>query len=548
MRENTKKLFLKPMLFQEVVVGFVLVPLLVVIMSHNLVGLQTYKKLLDGLNLVSTLLGLCIGLSVKYLCVKSAIRIMGQEKLEPHEVAHAMRMASIQPLAEAITIALRWSVLVFSLSIIIPYIMGYSKLPDVIFSTICCCMIALLATPFYYLFVENSLVPFYRHISDAGVFDIESRVLRPSLGRKVLFTILFTALPPVGMISGLIYYSVAMHLDLATLKSAFGLIMVMIIVMTGINSYLLIKNLTISLGNMSAMLKDMAKGQGDLTKRLQITGLNEVGELAFWFNAFMHDLEELVANVRSISLGLHQIIEEVSSGSQGLSQSTQEQAASIEEVSASVEEMNATIRHNADLIHEGQDTSHSVTKIIEQSKTVFDQLTKAIQGITQDSKKIGDIVLTVNEVAFHTNLLALNAAVEAARAGEHGKGFAVVASEVRALAQRSALASGEIRSLIEGTVTKIADGDAIMHKTTASLEDMLSRLEVLFQMMEVIGTSSTEQIQSIGELNRAITQIDTSTQNNASTVEELASVMDNLKAEAEHLAENVRKFKVRDLS
>jgi len=546
MQTHTRQLFIKPLLYQELVVSVVLLPLILVVMTRNIVGLENYKALLDILNASVVLTGVSLRITVKYLCVRPAIRLMGQETCDPQEVRHALRLTSIQPMAESIAIAMSWSLFAFCISILVPYAMGYSKLPDLVFSTITCCMVALLVMPFYYLFVENSLVPFYRHISETGHIDMESRIFRLSLGRKVMTTILFTAIPPIGMISGLIYYAVAMHLDIASLKEAFGLIMVMIVVMTGINSYLLIKNLSISLGRMSAMLKDMAKGQGDLTKRLEITGLNEVGELAYWFNAFMRDLEELVANVRSISLGLHQIIEEVSAGSQGLSQSTQEQAASIEEVSASVEEMNASIRHNAELIHEGQDTSHALTRIIEQSKAVFDQLTKAIQGITQDSKKIGDIVLTVNEVAFHTNLLALNAAVEAARAGEHGKGFAVVASEVRALAQRSALASGEIRSLIEGTVTRIADGAAVMHKTTASLEDMLARLEVLFQMMEVIGTSSTEQIQSIGELNRAITQIDTSTQNNASTVEELASVMDNLRAEAEHLAENVRKFKVRD--
>ncbi len=546
MQAHTKRLFVKPLLYQELVVSAVLLPLILVVMTQNIVGLEKYKTLLDALNAFVILTGISLRIAVKYLCVRPAIRIMGQERCEPQEARHALRLTSIQPMAESIAIAMSWSVFAFFLSILVPYVMGYSQLPDLIFSTITCCMIALLVMPFYYLFVENSLVPFYRRISETGLVDMESRIFRLSLGRKVLFTIFFTAIPPIGMISGLIYYAVAMHLDIATLKGAFGLIMVMIVIMTGINSYLLIKNLSVSLGRMSGMLKDMAKGQGDLTKRLEITGLNEVGELAYWFNAFMHDLEELVANVRSISLGLHQIIEEVSAGSQGLSQATQEQAASLEQVSASVEEINATIRHNADLIHEGQDASHTVTTIIEQNKSGFDQLAKAIAGITQDSRKIGDIVQTVNEVAFHTNLLALNAAVEAARAGEHGKGFAVVAAEVRALAQRSAQAAGEIRSLIEGTVDKIQQGDAMMSKTSVSLEEMLSRLEVLFQMMDVIGTSSTEQIQGIEELNRAIVQIDGSTQSNASTVEELASVMDNLKAEAEHLAENVRKFKVRD--
>ena len=303
------------------------------------------------------------------------------------------------------------------------------------------------------------------------------------------------------------------------------------------------KSLSLSVGRMSVMFEDMAQGQGDLTKRLQVTGLNEVGRLAFWFNEFMDDIEQIVGHVRDTSLELHEAIEEVSVGSQDLSQATQEQAASVEEISASIEEMNGTVLHNADLIREGQDTSNAITKLIDHSKQVFADLMKAIQGISLDSKKIGDIVLTVNEVAFHTNLLALNASVEAARAGEHGKGFAVVAGEVRSLAQRSAGAASEIKTLIQGTVGRIKNGDEMMAKTSSSLEELMSRMEFFFRMMEVISTSSTEQTQNIGELSRAISQIDGSTQHNASTVEELASTLDNLRTMATVLAEDVQKFK-----
>jgi methyl-accepting chemotaxis protein len=313
--------------------------------------------------------------------------------------------------------------------------------------------------------------------------------------------------------------------------------------MTFINAGLLMKSLSLSVGKMSVMFEDMARGQGDLTKRLHVTGLNEVGKLAFWFNEFIYDIEEIVGHVMETSLQLHQAIQDVSSGSQDLSQATQEQATSIEEISASIEEMNGTILHNADLIREGQDTSNAITKLIDHSKQVFSDLMRAIQGISMDSKKIGDIVVTVNEVAFHTNLLALNASVEAARAGEHGKGFAVVAGEVRSLAQRSAQAASEIKALIEGTVGRIKNGDEMMKKTSSSLEELMNRMEFFFRMMEVIGTSSMEQTQNIGELSRAISKIDDSTQHNAFTVEELASTMDNLRTAATVLAEDVQKFK-----
>ena len=165
------------------------------------------------------------------------------------------------------------------------------------------------------------------------------------------------------------------------------------------------------------------------------------------------------------------------------------------------------------------------------------------------SKKIGDIIVTVNEVAFQTNLLALNAAVEAARAGEHGKGFAVVAQEVRSLAQRSAEAAKQIKEMIQDTVNKVNAGDDIVKKAVISLKEIIGHIDMLSQTMDEISSSSNEQAIGVDEVNRAISQIDTTTQQNASTVEELAAATGLLSTEAEVLNKTVARFRVtKDLS
>jgi methyl-accepting chemotaxis protein len=174
------------------------------------------------------------------------------------------------------------------------------------------------------------------------------------------------------------------------------------------------------------------------------------------------------------------------------------------------------------------------------------ELVRGMSEISEASKKIGDIIITVNEVAFQTNLLALNAAVEAARAGEHGKGFAVVAEEVRALAQRSADASRQIRTLIEDTVGKISAGDTMVKKSEESLDQIIRHIQDLSSVMEEVAAASSEQASGVDELNRAVSQIDTTTQQNSSTVEELASTADSLSNEAKELSDTVARFKVAD--
>jgi len=543
MKESTKALFLRPFIFQETITALVVVPMLLFFFLNVSEGVKNHflTTALGGMNAAN--LGLALGFLVKYLLVRPARDLMDKESWEPHELKRALRSVSLLPLMESITIFLRFALFGNLIAVMPVYLKGYVTLSETYAGLNALVMTGLLSMPFFYLAAENSLVPFYQKCGLQGVLDGKERLFRLSLNQKLLATVLLIAIPPIGLILGTIYLSVVSGLNLVSMKFGFVILLLQTTLLTFINGLLLMKSLSMSVGRMSLMFQDMAKGQGDLTKRLYVTGLNEVGELAYWFNRFMDDIERIIGHVRETSMQLHLAIEDVSAGSIGLSQSTQEQAASVEQISASIEEMNGTVRHNGDLIRGGQESSNTITQLIAQSKQVFSDLLRAIEGISVNSRRIGDIVVTVNEVAFHTNLLALNASVEAARAGEHGKGFAVVAGEVRSLAQRSAAAASEIKTLIDGTVGGIQNGDEMMKKTSASLEELMSQMEIFFRMMEVISASSVEQTQNIGELSRAISQIDGSTQHNASTVEELAGTLENLRTMATVLADDVQKFK-----
>ncbi len=296
--------------------------------------------------------------------------------------------------------------------------------------------------------------------------------------------------------------------------------------------------------DISTSMMDIAQGEADLSKRLPVVSTDEIGEIASWFNTFVGNLEEVITKVKHSSIQVGTATQEVSAGAQGLSQATQEQASAIEEVAATIEQMTSSIKHNAENATDGRQKASDMVRMASQSGDAAQELVRGMSEISAASKKIGDIIVTVNEVAFQTNLLALNAAVEAARAGEHGKGFAVVAEEVRALAQRSADASRQIKALIEDTVGKISAGDVMVKKSGESLDQIIKHIQDLSQVMEEIAAASSEQASGVDELNRAVSQIDTTTQQNASTVEELASTSDNLSNEANELSETVARFKV----
>ena len=310
-------------------------------------------------------------------------------------------------------------------------------------------------------------------------------------------------------------------------------------------AFILIRSINQSVSHLSGTIKDIVKHK-DLTNRADTNKNDEIGKIGQGINEFLADFENIIFKVKGTSTQVNNASHEVATSSQSLSQLTQEQAASIEEVAATIEQMTSSIKQNVFHADKGREVTMGLVQQTDKTRKSTQELLKAMNEISASSKKIGDIIVTVNEVAFQTNLLALNAAVEAARAGEQGKGFAVVAEEVRSLAQRSSEAAKQIKGMIEESVNKVMTGDAIVKKSVESLQEIIGHIDDLSQTMEEISSSSNEQATGIDEVNRAISQIDIATQQNASTAEELSSAANMLNNDAEELIDIVKRFKVTD--
>jgi|GEM_PF-2012137 len=325
-------------------------------------------------------------------------------------------------------------------------------------------------------------------------------------------------------------------------------------VVFSINFFILLTGLMIGILVARAIARDMQKGAdfasavaaGDLTARIEIDKQDEIGRMSKSLQGMVENLNQVVQQVRAnadeVSVGAR----EVQGGSEQVAQSATQQAASIEEIAATIEEMTSTIKASADTASDGRRKASSAIALVNENVALSRQMAQAMDEITKAATLIREITDTVNQVAFQTNLLALNAAVEAARAGEHGKGFAVVAQEVRALAQRSAEASREIKDLIETTVNKVNAGSAFVSKVASAMEAIYETTMALSQSMEEIAEAASEQASGIDELNRAVTQVDSSTQSNAAVVEELSSNATNMHGSADELLDAVKMFKTSD--
>jgi methyl-accepting chemotaxis protein len=246
-----------------------------------------------------------------------------------------------------------------------------------------------------------------------------------------------------------------------------------------------------------------------------------------------HDLDSGAEEVTSAA-------GQVASVSQSLADGASNQAAAIEETSASLEEIAAVTKQNADNVGQAEALTSEARRVIDTANGSMDQLTQSMAEISKASEETSKIIKTIDEIAFQTNLLALNAAVEAARAGEAGAGFAVVADEVRNLAMRASEAAKNTAGLIEGTVQKVQTGETLVTSTNQSFREVAESTAKVAMLMSEIATASREQASGVGQVNLAVTELDTVTQQNAATAEEAASASEELSAQAEQMRETVK--------
>lgn len=282
--------------------------------------------------------------------------------------------------------------------------------------------------------------------------------------------------------------------------------------------------------------------EGDLTMEFDATG-QETGIYAAIIK-MVSNLRDTVEQVLVSSELINTAAAEVSDGSINLSQRTEEQASSLEETAASMEEMTSTVKQNAESSQHANQLANEARSEAEQGGQVVNKAIDAMAAITESSAKISDIIATIDGIAFQTNLLALNAAVEAARAGEQGRGFAVVASEVRTLAQRSAEAAKEIKDLIGESVDKVKNGTELVDQSGKTLVSIIDSVKKVADIVAEIDGASQEQSSGIGQVNKAITNMDEMTQQNAALVEQAAASSQSMQDQARAMIELMRFFNI----
>ncbi|GMR19948.1 MAG: methyl-accepting chemotaxis protein [Gammaproteobacteria bacterium] len=317
-------------------------------------------------------------------------------------------------------------------------------------------------------------------------------------------------------------------------------------VLTLLMAFFIALNITGDLKNALLALEDIAEGEGDLTRRLDATGKDEIAKLSDAFNRFAGKIQDMVSQIKNTSGSILNGSQEISTGNIDLSQRTEEQASSLEETASSMEEMTSTVKQNADNARQANQLANVAREQAEKGGSVVSDAINAMAEINGSSKKIADIISVIDEIAFQTNLLALNAAVEAARAGEQGRGFAVVASEVRNLAQRSATAAKEIKDLISDSVDKVKAGSELVDKSGETLTEIVQGVKKVSDIVSEIAAASQEQSSGIDQVNKAVMQMDEMTQQNAALVEEAAAASKSMEEQAKGLYTMVSMFRVDD--
>nr|WP_305800526.1 methyl-accepting chemotaxis protein [Shinella sp. XGS7] len=334
---------------------------------------------------------------------------------------------------------------------------------------------------------------------------------------------------------------------LASLSSLINTSLIALVIVAALAGVLVAGLVTAMLGGLDkvrAALDEISAGGGDLTQRLPASGRDEIGRIAQSFNTFAEKIQHIMLDVRSATGSITTASSEIALGAQDLSSRTEQTASNLQQAASSMEQLTGTVRQTADAAQTANQLASSASSAAAKGGQVVGQVVSTMDEINTSSKKINDIIGVIDGIAFQTNILALNAAVEAARAGEQGRGFAVVASEVRSLAQRSAEAAKEIKTLIGASVDKVETGSRLVQEAGASMDEIVASVQRVSDIIGEISAASAEQSDGIGQVNGAVVQLDQMTQQNAALVEESAAAAESLKDQAHKLNEVISVFRL----
>jgi len=316
------------------------------------------------------------------------------------------------------------------------------------------------------------------------------------------------------------------------------IVMVLVVPLTLINSH----TITSPMRYAGTVAQSIASG--DLNNSIRIVGRDEAADLLRALDAMQASLRELVRQVKDSAQSIDTSSSEVASGNQDLSQRTEQAASSLQQTTSSMEDLTSGVRHGADAAGRARQLAEGAAEVARRGGQEVAEVVTTMDQINDSSRRIGDIVGLIDSIAFQTNILALNAAVEAARAGEQGRGFAVVASEVRALAQRSAGAAREIKTLIAASTERAEAGARLVQHAGATMQEIVQNVQKVSDMIGEVASGAADQSARIGQVNGAISQLDHMTQQNAALVEQSAAAADSLRQQLQLLTGAVAQFRL----